>query len=134
MATTDANKVIVRKFFATFSKGDVDGVIRMMDEAGTWWVSGAIEGMSGTYPKAELAGLLDGARALYREGALRITPVTMTAEDDRVAVEAKSFATMKDGRIYANSYHFLVTLRDGKILGVREYMDTVHARETFFGS
>lgn len=134
MTTTEENKVIVADFFATFSKGDVSGVIERMHDDGSWWVSGAIDGMSGTYPKAELAGLLDGARALYREGALRITPTTMTAEEDRVAVEAKSFATMGDGRIYANSYHFLVTLRDGKVALVREYMDTIHARETFFGS
>jgi ketosteroid isomerase-like protein len=57
----------------------------------------------------------------------------MTAEGDRVAVEAKSFATMEDGRVYANSYHFLLTVRDGKVTTVREYMDTIHARETFFG-
>lgn len=134
MGSTDANKAIVADFFATFSKGDVPGVIDRMHDEGGWWVSGAIEGMSGTYPKATLAGLLDGARGLYREGALRITPTVMTAEDDRVAVEATSFATMADGRVYANSYHFLVTLRDGKVATVREYMDTIHARETFFGA
>lgn len=134
MADTKANKAIVADFFATFSRGDVPGVIDRMHDDGSWWVSGAIEGMSGTYPKAALAGLLDGARAFYREGALRITPTSMTAEDNRVAVEATSFATMEDGRVYANSYHFLVTLRDGKVDTVREYMDTIHARETFFGS
>lgn len=134
MADAECNKAIVADFFETFSKGDVPGVIDRMHDDGSWWVSGAITGMSGTYPKATLAGLLDGARALYREGALRITPTSMTAEDDRVAVEATSFATMEDGRVYANSYHFLVTLRDGKVAAVREYMDTIHARETFFGS
>lgn len=134
MADTESNKAIVADFFETFSKGDVPGVIDRMHDEGSWWVSGAIERMSGTYPKAALAGLLDGARALYREGALHITPTSMTAENDRVAVEATSFATMEDGRIYANSYHFLVTVRDGKVATVREYMDTIHARETFFGS
>ncbi len=134
MASTQNNKAIVTEFFATFSKGDVAGVLGMMSDDGSWWVSGGIDGMSGTYPKAELAGLLEGARALYQEGALRITPTSMTAEADRIAVEAKSFATMADGRIYANSYHFLITVRDGKISVVREYMDTIHAKETFFGS
>lgn len=134
MTSTKDNKAIVADFFATFSKGDVPGVIERLHDDGSWWVSGAIEGMSGTYSKAELAGLLDGARALYREGALQITPTSMTAEDDRVSVEAKSFATMEDGRVYANSYNFLVTVRDGKVCNVREYMDTIHARETFFGS
>ncbi|HPV68792.1 MAG TPA: nuclear transport factor 2 family protein [Sphingorhabdus lacus] len=134
MTSTEDNMAIVADFFATFSKGDVPGVIERLHDDGSWWVSGTIEGMSGTYSKAELAGLLEGARALYREGALQITPTLMTAQDDRVAVEAKSFATMDDGRIYANSYHFLVIVRDGKVANVREYMDTIHARETFFGS
>lgn len=134
MTSTQDNKAIVVDFFATFSKGDVPGVIERLHDDGSWWVSGAIEGMSGTYPKATLAGLLDGARVLYREGALQIRPTSMTAEDDRVAVEATSFATMEDGRVYANRYHFLVTVSDGKVKNVREYMDTIHARETFFGS
>jgi uncharacterized protein len=133
MASTQDNKAIVTKFFATFSKGDAVGVIDMMHDDGSWWVSGRIKGMSGTYSKTELAGLLAGAWALYREGALRITPTLMTAEADRVAVKAESFATMADGRIYANSYHFLVTLREGKVFSVREYMDTLHAKEIFFG-
>lgn len=133
MTATEDNKAIVADFFATFSKGDVPGVIERLHEDGSWWVSGSIAGMSGTYSKGELAGLLDGARALYREGALQINPTSMTAEGDRVAVEAKSFATMEDGRVYANSYHFLLTVRDGKVTTVREYMDTIHARETFFG-
>lgn len=134
MASAEDNKAIVAEFFATFSKGDVAGVLDRMDDAGGWWVSGTIDGMSGNYPKAELAGLLEGARALYRERALRITPTSMVAEGERVAVEAKSFATMEDGRIYANAYHFLVIVRDGKVFEVREYMDTIHARETLFAS
>lgn len=134
MTSIAQNKAIVADFFVTFSKGDVAGVLDRMHDDGSWWVSGAIDGMSGTYPKADLAGLLEGARALYREGALRIEPAVMTAEGDRVAVEARSFATLADGRIYANSYHFLITLRDGQVETVREYMDTIHARETFFGA
>lgn len=134
MTSTKDNKAIVTEFFATFSKGDVAGVIDMMHDDGSWWVAGQIDGMSGTYSKEELEGLLEGARALYREGALRITPTSMTAEADRVAVEAESFATMADGRIYANSYHFLIAIREGKVSSVREYMDTVHAKETFSGS
>lgn len=134
MTSIHDNKALVADFFATFSRGDVPGVIDRMHDEGSWWVSGTIDGISGSYTKDELAGLLEGARAMYREGALRITPTKMTAEDDRVAVEATSYATMEDGRIYANSYHFLVTVRDGKVADVREYMDTIHARETFFGS
>jgi uncharacterized protein len=53
----------------------------------------------------------------------------VTAEGDRVAVEAESHAKMKSGKLYQNKYHFLLTIRDGKIQGVKEYLDTAHADE-----
>ncbi len=34
-----------------------------------------------------------------------------------------------DGRPYRNDNHFLFWFRDGKIASVREYMDTLHAKE-----
>jgi ketosteroid isomerase-like protein len=65
-------------------------------------------------------------------GALVKSPPAMTvsaatAEENRVAIEAKGHAVLKDGRIYANTYHFLIYLRDGKITHVREHCDTAYA-------
>ena len=125
-------KAVVRDFLATFSRGDVDGVLAAMADDATWWVSGSLEGMSDTYDKARFGPLLRGATALYVEGALRITPTGMIAEGDKVAVEAEGHATMTSGRVYAPRYHFLFEIADGKVLRVREYMDTMHAWETFF--
>ena len=51
----------------------------------------------------------------------------MTAEDDRVAVEAESMAKLVNGERYHNRYHFLFVLRDGRIQAVKEYLDTLHA-------
>jgi len=48
----------------------------------------------------------------------------MTAEGDKVAVEADSQAELANGIPYANKYHFLVTLRDGLITGIDEYSCT----------
>lgn len=125
-------KQIISNFLATFSRGDVDGVLDSMTDDATWWVSGGLEGMSGTYDKASFGPLLRGATSLYVEGALRITPTSMIAEGDRVAVEAEGFATMTSGRIYQPRYHFLIEVKDGKVRRVREYMDTMHAWDTFF--
>ena len=132
MHDLDRNKALARTFFATFSSGDVPGILALMHDEGSWWVAGTMEGMSGSHAREPFGALLEGAKSLYVEKALRITPTSMIAEADKVAVEADSFATMTDGRLYANRYHFLITIRDGKIFEVREYMDTEHARETFF--
>ena len=125
-------KQLVGDFLATFSRGDVDGVLDAMADDATWWVSGGLEGMSGTYDKQSFGPLLRGATALYVEGALRITPTSMIAEGDCVAVEAEGFATMTSGRTYQPRYHFLFEVKDGKVRRVREYMDTMHAWNTFF--
>ncbi|MDT0507915.1 nuclear transport factor 2 family protein [Novosphingobium sp. MMS21-SN21R] len=129
----DENKAVVARFFEIFSSGDVPALLNAMADDGGWWVSGKLEGMSGRYDKASFGPLVEGAKAIYKSGSLTITPVSMIAEGDKVAVEATGFAELTDGRTYEPQYHFLVSVRDGKVCEVREYMDTQHAKDTFFG-
>ena len=133
MADSETNKAIVASFFETFSSGNVPAIIAAMAPDGVWWVSGKLAGFSGSYAAVDLAPLLEGAKALYKASALRITPTAMIAEGDKVAVEALGYAELVDGRVYDPHYHFLVTVRGGKIGEVREYMDTQHAKDIFFG-
>ncbi|MGE3692983.1 MAG: nuclear transport factor 2 family protein [Novosphingobium sp.] len=131
--SAETNKAVVARFFEIFSTGNVHAIIEAMAPDGTWWVSGKLDGMSGSYTTAELAPLLEGANAGYKAHALRITPTGMIAEGDKVAVEAHGFAELLDGRTYDCLYHFLIAIRGGKVGDVKEYMDTQHAKETFFG-
>ena len=133
MTDTEANKALVASFFETFSSGNVPAIVAAMTRDATWWVSGKLTGFSGSYAVADLAPLLEGAKALYKSGALSITPTAMLAEGDKVAVEAQGHAELLDGRVYDPHYHFLVTVQGGKVAEVREYMDTQHAKEIFFG-
>ena len=133
MTDSAANKALVASCFETFSSGDVPAIVAAMADDATWWVSGKLAGFSGTYTVAALAPLLEGAKAAYKSGALRITPTAMLAEGNKVAVEAHGHAELTDGRVYAPHYHFLITVHGGKIAEVREYMDTQHAKEIFFG-
>jgi hypothetical protein len=125
------NKKLVQDFLEVFSRGDVAGIVARLHPDATWWVSGTMNGLSGTYTRQQMAELLKGVTALYKQGALRITPSSMLAEDNAVAVEAESYAELNNGRVYNNRYHFLFEVADGKILKVKEYMDTQHAFDTF---
>ncbi len=124
-------KTIVEDFFATFSTGDVDRIMDALTDDASWWVSGSIEGMSGTNSKQQLGDLLRAVVPLYKAGALRITPTSMIAEGNIVAAEAESYAELTNGKIYNNRYHFLVELAGDKIRRVKEYSDTHHMLETF---
>ena len=120
-------EAIVRQFMNVFSAGDVDGVIDMMDPEGTWWVAGTMP-ISGTYSREEFGQLLRKVSETC-VGPIALIPHEFTVQGDRVAVETESKAQTQDGKIYNNLYHFLFVLRDGKVLRVKEYLDTMHTNE-----
>ena len=60
-----------------------------------------------------------------RQTVLRFLEVFSTGDVD--ATE------LNNGRIYNNLYHFLFVVRDGKVLQVKEYLDTMHTNDVFFG-
>ncbi|MGW5514428.1 nuclear transport factor 2 family protein [Nocardia africana] len=133
MSTPDQNIELANNFAKVFSTGDVERILDTLHPAATYWVAGGIEGMSGTYDKARLGALLSGVTSVYENGALEITPTSAIAQGDKVAVEATSYAKLKNGKVYQNQYHFLFEIRDGQIWSIKEYMDTKHAYDIFYG-
>lgn len=124
---SESNKAVVRDYFAKFSAGKVDEALAMMSDDCTWWIAGKFE-LSGTKTKAEMAELLKGMGDTIPNG-LAITIKGLTAEGDRVAVEAESYGELVNGKVYNNEYHFMIEMSGGKISAVREYLDTIHAKE-----
>jgi hypothetical protein len=57
----------------------------------------------------------------------------MTAEGERVAIEAEGLGTHASGKVYHQRYHFLLVIRDGKIKQLKEYFDTELARDVLMG-
>jgi ketosteroid isomerase-like protein len=134
MSTEDVSKNAVTHFLEVFSSGNVEKILAGLTDDATWWVSGRLKGMSGTYDKAAFGQLIGSVADVY-VSPLRITPISMVAEGRKVAVEADSRAELKDGRVYDPRCHFLFEVAlDGRISVVHEYLDTQHAYETFFGS
>lgn len=129
--SSEQNKKIVTEFMEVFSAGDVDGIMDRLTDDATWWVAGTIPGISGTKDKAGFREMVSGIAASTTSGAIRLTPLAFTAEGDRVAVETESYTELKNGRVYNNLYHFLFTVRDGRISSVKEYLDTEHTTAVF---
>ena len=123
----EENKRLVLGFFENLSAGNGEAVLGAMADSATWWIQGNFP-LSGTKSKQEFAAVV-GELGSKIDGGLRVTPKGITAEGDRVAVEAESYAKMKNGKTYQTTYHFLLVVRDGKIQSVREYLDTIHANE-----
>jgi ketosteroid isomerase-like protein len=124
---TEESKKIVLGFFENLNAGNAAAALDALGDSATWWIQGNFP-LSGTRNKAQFVELL-GQLGAAIDGALSLRVKGVTAEGDRVAVEAESFAKMKTGKTYQNRYHFLCEVRGGKIQAVREYLDTMHANE-----
>ena len=120
MTTTEANRQTILEFFRRSQDGE--DVMSLLSEDLTWWVPGNWA-LSGTYSKTELANIFARVFGML-DGRPQFTIHNITAEEDRVAVDASSNGRFKDGGPFGNTYHFLFVLRDDLIVQGKEYMDT----------
>ncbi len=126
------NKRVARELLAASAIHDGPAFEALMHPEATYWVIGEkhLFPVSGEKTRAEICAYM--ATPSIFTGGVKSTIHTITAEDDRVAVESTFVGTFGDGRVYRNVYHYLMWFRDGQVLRVKEYLDTQSAVE-FFG-
>ncbi|GMU69082.1 MAG: nuclear transport factor 2 family protein [Steroidobacteraceae bacterium] len=122
------NKRVVRDFLGHYAAGRYDAALDMLAADSTWWLPGHPQEFpaAGSVDKETVRRRLAANLKLLPHG-LEIDVGAITAEDDRVAVEAESRATLVDGSRYHNRYHFLFVVRGREIVLVKEYLDTLHS-------
>ncbi len=118
------NKEIATRFFDQFSKGNIDTAFALVSDDAVWWVPGDLP-FSGTKTKAQYLQVVGSIQSGFPNG-LKLDATSMIAEGDKVAVEVSSYGEHVNGKTYTNKYHFLMTIKDGQITKVKEYMDTLH--------
>ena len=127
----EENKLAVTAFMEAMNRGDTEALLDAYAEDGYVWTMGNTL-ISGKYDKVQIRAFADGVFEAFPEG-LSFRVISMTAEEDRVAVEAVSDGKHASGVNYSNNYHFLFTLRDGKVVSLKEYMDTELATDVLCG-
>ncbi len=118
------NRTIALDVLAALSSGNADGVRELMAPDAVWWVPG-VDTFDRETLLANLAATMDNV------GSAALEIVGTTAEGERVAIEARGNFVFRDGTVYANTYHFLFVIRDGKVVKGHEYLDTAYLARTF---
>jgi len=131
VSETDNNKAFVRQFFEALNQGDSAAIVDAYAEDGEVWTMGGTL-ISGRYNKAQITASCDAIFESFPEG-IHFTIDAMTAEGERVAVEAHSEGKHVSGQLYSNEYHFLFIIRDGKLFRLKEYMDTERVTDILCG-
>jgi len=125
------NRALARRFIDAISRADVDAIVAAYAADGSCWTSGTLP-ISGTFSVGQIAAASRGVLTVFPAG-LTFTIHAMTAEGERVAIEAESRGEHSSGKLYNNKYHFVMRARGGKIVEWREYMDTMHANDVLCG-
>lgn len=108
--------------FAATSRVDVSA---FTDDATWWTLSG------GDVPIKAHADQVSAVASVHFAGPGRFEIERVTAEADRVAIEARGFQPLKDGRSYDNLYLWLFSFNGAKICQVKAYFDTQRAARAF---
>jgi uncharacterized protein len=121
------NKQRMQHLFAQLAQGNSRPFVDAMADDFRWIIAGSSR-WSRTFEgkQAVLTQLLGALRATIAD-RVRTRATRFTADGDHVVVEARGDNTTRAGMPYNNSYCMVCTLRDGRIVEVVEYMDTVLA-------
>jgi ketosteroid isomerase-like protein len=124
MSTTD-NKTAVSTVFDAFALGDARPFLRLMTPEVEWTVVGSADwGRTYVGKKAVIEDLLTPLAEQIEGGSVAIAATSILAEGDRVVVEGQGRSTTIRGDPYCNRYCFVLTLADGRITRLTEYMDS----------
>lgn len=122
--STEKNVQAVKNFFAAIGRGDREGVLALVAEDIVWIIPGEDWPLAGTYcGHTGLATLLQKASS-EMETSFPALP-EFVAQGDRVLVIG--FATGKvkaTNRTFEDHFVFAITIRNGKLKNIREYIDT----------
>lgn len=131
MSIEERNRQLVQRFIGAMSSGDTASIVDAYAEDGAVWTSGRTL-ISGTFTKAQIREAAGRIFEAFPHG-IEFTIHAMTAEGERVAVEAESRGMHVSGKLYNNLYHFLFQFRDGQLVRLKEYMDTELVTEILCG-
>ncbi len=128
--STDNNKKLVEDFFRILSSGSQD-YLDFYTEESIIWTAGE-NAIGGSRSKSEVVGFAKSILDSFPDG-ISFNVVNLIAENDYVAAEVEGSAMHVSGKPYNNKYHFLLKIKDNKILELKEYMDTQLAAKVLLG-
>lgn len=135
----EENKARVRAYFEAVERGDRSALVALFHPEVRWRVpKGAIPPYGGMHHGAQkIAEMMLGAvGTAFVPGTQQIAVRLILAEGDVVVAETRMTAKrpLRAGQPlpdYDNDYVFVVELEAGKIVEIREHVDTRYAAETF---
>ncbi|WP_034302659.1 nuclear transport factor 2 family protein [Herbaspirillum sp. RV1423] len=122
--STQGNVQIVKGLFAATGCGDLQGVLALTADDVEWVIPGEWP-LAGTHRgHAGLADFFQKAADMVETSIS--TPLEFIAQADRVLIVGLSTGKIKaTNKAFEEHFVFAMTVRDGKVTHIREYIDTL---------
>ena len=119
----EENVQTVKDFFAAMGRGDKQGLLALSAEDIEWIIPGKDWPLAGTHRgHSGLEDLLQKASEMEISSP---TPPEYVAQGDRVLVVGVATGKIKaTNKPFKDNWVFDITVRDGKVTNIREYIDT----------
>jgi ketosteroid isomerase-like protein len=113
----------VKDFFAAIGRGDKEGLLALVAEDIAWIIPGEDWPLAGTHRGH--AGVTDLLETASKSIETSTEPREFVAQGDRVFVVGFARGKIKaTNRTFEDDWIFAITVRDGKLTSIREYVDT----------
>jgi uncharacterized protein len=125
-----SNRRLMEKILAAMSDGNLEPLFDAMADDVEWsWMG--VDAWSRTFRgKGEVLGeLFAGVTESLGESSVDVHRIL--ADGEHVVVEHTGKSMTRDGRPYHNRYCWVCRFRGGKLVELREYMDTQLVTDTF---
>jgi uncharacterized protein len=117
------NVQIVKDFFAAIGRGDMQAVQALCAEDIEWIIPGKDWPLAGT--RLGYAGLADLFETASKTMETSTEPREFVAQGDRVLVVGFARGKIKaTNKTFEDDWIFAITVRNGKLTNIREYIDT----------
>ena len=121
--STEQNVQTVKDFFAAIGRGDREALLALVAEDIEWIIPGKDWPLAGTHRGH--AGLADLLETASRSLETSTEPREFVAQGDRVLVVGFARGKVKaTNKPFEDDWIFSITVRDGKLTSIREYVDT----------
>ena len=121
--STEKNVQTVKDFFAAIGRGDKAGLLALIAEDIEWIIPGEDWPLAGTHRGH--AGLADLLQTASKSIETSTEPREFVAQGDRVLVVGFAKGKIKaTNKTFEDYFVFAITVRDGKLTNIREYIDT----------
>ncbi|MFB4299660.1 nuclear transport factor 2 family protein [Actinomadura sp. NTSP31] len=130
---TEASKTVVRDYMKALVNGDFDALRAFFTEQTTWTLAGDLPvSRTWTGPDEILGEFVPRMVARLVPETLEMEFTGLIAEGEKVLAEWADHGTSVSGAAYDQHCLAIFTIRDGKIADVREYFDTLRAKNVLF--